>query len=124
MSWGVVGVEVYGDAKKLYRNLGASASRSRDNATAFDEFYGLLIRANDAITKRHHVLHALWTANADVVELDGASSGFRRRGVTEEHHWMLEDLLALAIELNELHQLALAELAHIAREQGVAPPTL
>lgn len=57
--------EVYGDAKKLYRKLGTQASGA-GTAAPFDEFYGLLIRANDAMTKRHHVLHALWTADADV----------------------------------------------------------
>lgn len=76
------------------------------------------------MTKRHHVLHALWTANADVVELDGASSGFRRHGVTEEHHWTFEELLELAFELNELHQMALVEVARIDGEQGFAPPAV
>jgi hypothetical protein len=114
--------DVYGEAKKLYRDLATQAGQG--GAAAFDGFYRLLIRANDAMTKRHHVLHALWTANADVVELDGASSGFRRHGVTEERHWTFEVLLALATELNDLHQLALGEVARIAQEQGFAPPAV
>jgi hypothetical protein len=41
--------------------------------------------------------------------------------VTGERQWTYDELVALAIELNELHQSALAEVGRIARDQGLDP---
>ena len=57
------------------------------------------------------VLHAVWTADPEVVRLDGASTAFRSRGRRDGADWSLDDLWKLASDLNDLHQEALAELA-------------
>jgi hypothetical protein len=73
---------VYEDAKKVYRDLVASALHAGDDvsAEACESFTRLLHDANNAMTQRHHVLYATWTANRDVVTRDGASFAF---GATE-----------------------------------------
>jgi hypothetical protein len=65
------------------------------------------------MTQRHHVLHAVWTADADVITKDGASFAFRRHGVGDENQWSFEDLWKLAEHINDLHQRSLAELARL-----------
>lgn len=53
-----------------------------------------------------------------------APGGFRRHGVTEDRDWTFEESRALVTKLNGLNQLALAEVARIAEEQGFAQPAV
>jgi hypothetical protein len=105
--------DTYEDAKRTYAGLrdGAAASGDDEDAAACDRFADALGRANLLMQRRHHVLHAVWTADPEVVRLDGASTAFRSRGRRDGADWSLDDLWKLASDLNELHQQALAELA-------------
>jgi hypothetical protein len=89
----------------------AAARGDDDDAAACERFAHALGRANLLMQRRHHVLHAIWTADPDVVTLDGASTAFRSRGQRDGADWSLADLWNLANDLNDLHQEALAELA-------------
>ena len=59
------------------------------------------------------MLHAVWTADPDVITRDGASFAFRRRGVRDENEWSLDELWKLVDHINDLHQQSLAELARL-----------
>ncbi|MDT4926681.1 MAG: hypothetical protein QOG01_4394 [Pseudonocardiales bacterium] len=106
---------VYEDAKKVYRDLVASALHAGDDvsAEACESFTRLLHDANNAMTRRHHVLHATWTANRDVVTRDGASFAFRRHGAHDQKEWSLSELWELVEHINDLHQRTLSELARL-----------
>lgn len=106
---------VYDDAKKAYRELRAAATESGDTQAveAWASFTDLLHEANKAMAQRHYVLHAVWTADADVITKDGASFAFRRHGVRDENEWSLDDLWKLAEHINDLHQRSLVELARL-----------
>ena len=78
-------------------------------------FREVLLGARDAMKARNHVLHAVWTANEDVVTRDGASTGFRN-GVVGERHWTIAEIHALAVRVNDLHQATLMEIAAVLDE--------
>jgi hypothetical protein len=59
-------------------------------------------------------LHAVWTAESDVVTRDGASLAVRTRGRRDGKDWTLYELWELASHINDLHQAALGELARVA----------
>jgi hypothetical protein len=105
--------DTYEDAKRTYSRMKADAAArgDDDDAAACERFAHALGRANLLMQRRHHVLHAIWTADPDIVTLDGASTAFRSRGRRDGADWSLADLWKLANDLNDLHQEALAELA-------------
>lgn len=110
---------VYDDAKKAYRELQVTAVMRGDHdaAEACATFTMLLHEANEAMKQRHHVLHATWTADSDVVTRDGASFAFRRHGVRDEKEWSVEELWELVEHINDLHQGTIAELGRLITEQ-------
>lgn len=75
------------------------------------DFTVALHEENHLMTERHRVMHSVWTADLELTRLDGVSSAFRRRGPEPSKDWTIEELCQLAQDINELHQLALAELA-------------
>lgn len=105
--------DTYEDAKRTYARLkdDAVARGDVDDAAACERFVEELGRANLLMQRRHHVLHAVWTADPEVVRLYGASTAFRSRGRRDESDWSLEDLWRLASDINDVHQMALVELA-------------
>lgn len=115
---------VYDDAKKAYRTLHAAVTERGDNdaAEACANFTELLHEANKAMTQRHHVLHAVWTADPDVITRDGASFAFRRRGVRDGNEWSLDELWKLVDHVNDLHQRSLAELARLVTADQLFSP--
>jgi inorganic triphosphatase YgiF len=106
---------VYEDAKEAYRALHAAATERGDDKAAqvCANFTDLLHKANQAMQERHHVLHATWTANLDVITRDGASTALRRRGVRDQREWSLDELLNLVHNINDLHQRSLNELERL-----------
>ena len=116
--------DTYEDAKRTYSRLKADAAARGDNAdaAACERFVQALGQANLLMQRRHHVLHAVWTADPEAVRLEGASTAFRSRGRREEVDWSLDALWKLASDLNDLHQEALAELARQIGAQGSARP--
>jgi hypothetical protein len=114
--------DTYEDAKRTYARLkdDAAVRGDGDDAAACERFADALSRANLLMQRRHHVLHAVWTADPEVVRLDGASTAFRSRGRRDGADWSLDDLWKLANDLNDLHQEALAELARQVGAQSSA----
>lgn len=116
--------DTYEDAKRTYSRLKDDAAARGDDAdaAACERFAHALGRANLLMQRRHHVLHAVWTADPEVVRLDGASTAFRSRGRRDGADWSLDDLWKLAIDLNDLHQEALGELERQIGGNGSAHP--
>lgn len=59
------------------------------------------------------MLHAVWTADPDIIERVGVSFAFRRLGARDQNDWSLDELWRLVGHINDLHQRSLAELARL-----------
>jgi hypothetical protein len=113
----------YEGAERAYSRLKAeAAARADDAAAACERFAQALGQANLLMQRRHHVLHAVWTADPAVVRLDGASTAFRSRGRRDGADWSLDDLWKLASDLNDLSSRGPGGAGAPDRTTGLAQP--